>query len=151
GPSARAFDRAQPPRVKALALVGRHARLEPRGDGPPPPQLVGRLPHTGRETREERRTEGRRLLDRRDFDGNSGDVRLELHQKTVRRPTAVDAKHLDRLTRAAHRLDEIPRLVRDALERGTSDVRARRAALDPDQQTARVHIPVWRAEARERG
>src|SRR5947208_2177826 len=45
---------------------------------------------------------------------------------------------------------EIARLVRDALQRRAREMRACGAALDPDEQTARVHVPVRRAETGER-
>src|SRR5206468_12976498 len=98
--------------------------------------VAARLPATGREPSEKPRAERRRLGDGRDLDGDARGVRLELHEETVRCPSAVDAKHVDLLTRAAHRFDEIARLVRDALERRTSEMCASGPALDPDQQTA---------------
>src|SRR5207247_1845292 len=89
------------------------------------------------------------LWDCGNLDGDAGDVGLELHEETVRRPAAVDPEHIDRLTRPAHRFDEIACLVRDALERRASEMRARCPALDPDEQPPRVHIPVRSAEAGE--
>src|SRR5207237_926658 len=98
-----------------------------------------------------RRRDRVRLSGARAEDLRRRESRLELHEESVRGPAAVDAKNLDGLICAAHRLDEVPRLIRNALERRASEMRARRSALDPDEQTARVHVPVRRAKTGERG
>ena len=73
-----------------------------------------------------------------------------MHEETVHRAATVDAEYADRLACGAHGFDEIARLVRDALERRAGEMRARRRALDPDQQSARVHVPMRRSQAGER-
>ena len=50
-----------------------------------------------------------------------------------------------------HRLEHVPRLVRDRLERRPRDVGAGRSAGQPHQGASRVHVPVGRAEPHEGG
>ena len=133
-----------------LALVTRHRRLVSRGDRSSRSQLVRRLPDAHGEAGEERGAERGRLADSRDVHRDAEHVRLELHEETVGRAATVRAQHGDALSGGGHRLDEIARLVGDALERRAREVRACGTALDPDEQTARVHVPVRRAEAGER-
>src|SRR5207247_1990766 len=84
-----------------------------------------------------------------DAAGNTEQIGLALHQEASGGATTTRAQHVDGLTGRGHRRDEVARLVGDALERRARQVRARRAALDPDEQTAGVHVPVRRAEAGE--
>ena len=79
-------------------------------------------------------------------------VGLELHEQVVRRRAAVDAQFRERHAGVAlHRVDHVGGLKGDRFERGAREVRARRAAREPDDRAARVRIPVRRAEPGERG
>jgi hypothetical protein len=51
----------------------------------------------------------------------------------------------------AHHLEDVPRLVRDRLERGARQMGAGRPPREADQRAARVHVPVGRAEPHEGG
>jgi hypothetical protein len=77
---------------------------------------------------------------------------LELHQHVVRGSPAIDAKLTKWILRiCVHCLENVRHLEGDALQRCARYVPDLRAALQADQETARVCIPVRRAEASESG
>src|SRR5438094_2618863 len=149
-PLPRALDRAAPSRVERLALVCRHPRLIPRRDRAALLEILCRAPELHAKTGERCRTECGRLADRRNLDRDGQQVRLELHEEGVRGPATVGAQHRERRRHGAHRVDEVARLERDALERRANDVRASRTALEADEEAARAWIPVRRAQSGER-
>ena len=109
-------------------------------------------PEADGEAGEVRRAERRRLGRRGAHDGPLQHVGLDLHQQVVRDGAAVDAQLVHaHAGLALHQLDDVERLQRDRLQRRARDVRGRRAARDADDRAARVHVPVRRAEAGERG
>ena len=134
------------------ALIVAHRGLEaPRGIASAARARRSR-PQADAEPGQIRRAQRRRLLDRGHFDRHAQQVGLKLHQEGVGRAAAVDLQHAGwagrpRAIASARSRDWIG----DALQRGARHVRARGAARQADQQAARVHVPVRRAQPDERG
>ena len=114
-------------------MIENSANVTPgtRADGRPMDQLRpvkfqnGIAPYATGESREAGCAERCRLYHRSSFHRHAEQVGLKLHQEVVGGGAAVDAHLGQRLARVGvHGFDDVGHLVRDALERGTDDVRA---------------------------
>jgi hypothetical protein len=76
------------------------------------------------------------------------EIGLELHQEPVCGRPAVGPEDVES---HGERVDHVGDLVRDRLERRTRDVGAGRAPREPADHAACMRVPLWRAQAGERG
>jgi len=63
-----------------------------------------------------------------------------LHQRVVHHHAAVDAQLVDLRAVAAHRVDEVARLVADRIERGRRDLGRSGIASEAQQRAARTGV-----------
>ncbi len=110
--------------------------------------LVEAAPDADREPRQCGRAERRHLAVAGHLDRHPQDVGLELHEPRVPGRAAVGPK---RRHRQIHGHDDVGGLEGDRLERGAGDLGPPRAARQARDQTARVGVPVGRAEPGEGG
>ena len=107
---------------------------------------------TDGEAGHERGAEGGGFEHWRDLDRALRRVGERLDERRVLGHAAVDAQRGDRDAGVGFgRLDEIGAALRDAFEHGADDVRACRAAGQPEQRAARAVVPHGGAEAEQRG
>ncbi len=112
--------------------------------------LVGAVPVTDGEAREERRAERGRFDHLRAYDRHAQDVRLELHEQVVGRGPTIHAQLAEIDARVLlHDVEDICHLERDAFERRAREVRGGRATRDAGHEAACVLVPVRRAEPGE--
>ena len=77
---------------------------------------------------------------------------MNLHEQIVGRRAAIDAELGELEARIRfHGAQHLCALERDRLQRGTCEMRAGRAAGEPEDRAARVGVPVRRTQAGERG
>src|SRR5215208_7960655 len=115
-------------------------------------KLARARPHSRCDSGETCCAHRRRLDNFGTLDGNSDDVRLELHHPVVHAGAAVDSKSLERRSAASlHRSKNISRTECHRLERSTREVCASSASRKSDDCSPRIGLPVRRAKSRECG
>src|SRR5687768_1486182 len=138
---------AVPSRDEDLSVTGRNGRSEYRmatNGG----ELFSIAPHTTRDSGKPGRAESGRLDDCGTLYRNADDVSLKLHQPVVDACTAVDTESLERNAAArAHRREHVTGTICHRLERGSHEMSAAAAARESDDHSARLGLPVRRAES----
>src|SRR4051812_28936607 len=151
-PAPGALDRATPARVAVGARRHVRGRRETTLDRATGRDGVERSPEPTADARQVRGPERRRLDDGRALHRRVEHVGLELTQKVVGRRAAVDLEGAEaRLGVCRHRVQHVAALIGDGLERGPREMGPAGAAREADDRTARVLVPVRRAEPDERG
>ena len=140
-----------PAAQELFPFFGLHFRLERHVAVPQALKLLAVFPDADGKPRKIRRAKRRRLADNRPAHGLCKHVRLELHQKAVAARPAVDSQLRERHARVLfHRVDQIIRLIRDRLLRGSYNMLGLCPTREADHRASCVHVPMRRAEARER-
>ena len=114
--------------------------------------LVPVLPVADGKTRKVCRSESGRLDGLGSVNYRAYHIRLDLEQDIADARAAVDTKLGECYSGVVlHRLKKVGHLIGDSLEDASRDMSAVDSARESDYAAARIHIPVGRAESRERG